>query len=130
MVDEFTKDGYWTQETFYDFWDRNAREFGDQEALVDSKYRLTWAEAKRLVDAMAISWVEMGIPKFARMIIQSPNSVYGFLARIASKVARPSMPGIWISRVITSGRVDSHRARAFCPLLAMPTTSMSGASAT
>jgi len=80
MVDEFLRDGYWTNETFYDFYDRNAREFGDKEALVDAKYRVTWAEAKRLVDAMAISWVEMGIPKFSRVIIQSPNSVYGFLA--------------------------------------------------
>ena len=87
MVDEFVKNGYWTQETFYDFWDRNAREFGDREALVDSKYRLTWAEAKRLVDAMAMAWVEMGIPKHARMIIQSPNSVYGFLSRIACERA-------------------------------------------
>lgn len=87
MVDEFVKNGHWTQETFYDFWDRNAREYGDREALVDSKYRLTWAEAKRLVDAMAISWVEMGIPKHARVIIQAPNSVYGFLARIACERA-------------------------------------------
>ena len=36
MVNEFLNDGYWTQETFYDFWDRNAREYGDREALVDS----------------------------------------------------------------------------------------------
>ena len=34
MVDEFLKDGYWTRELFYDFWERNAREYGDQEALV------------------------------------------------------------------------------------------------
>ena len=87
MINEFLKDGYWTQELFYDFWDRNAREFGDREALVDSKYRLTWAEAKKLVDAMAISWVEMGIAKDSRVIIQSPNSVYGFLARIACERA-------------------------------------------
>jgi non-ribosomal peptide synthetase component E (peptide arylation enzyme) len=87
MVDEFLKDGYWTQETFYDFYDRNAREYGDQEALVDSKYRLTWAEAKRLVDAIAHSWIEMGIPQSARIIIQSPNSVYGFLSRIACERA-------------------------------------------
>ncbi len=86
-VDECVSTGYWTQETFYDFWDRNAREYGDREALVDSKYRLTWAEAKHLVDAMAISWVEMGIPKHSRIIIQSPNSVYGFLARIACERA-------------------------------------------
>lgn len=87
MINEFLDDGYWTKELFYDFWARNAKEFGDQEALVDSKYRLTWAEAKKLVDAMAISWVEMGIPKSSRIIIQSPNSVYGFLARIACERA-------------------------------------------
>ena len=87
MVDEFLKDGYWTQELFYDFWERNAREYGDQEALVDSKYRVTWAEAKKLVDAIAYTWVQMDIPQSSRIIIQSPNSVYGFLARIAAERA-------------------------------------------
>jgi non-ribosomal peptide synthetase component E (peptide arylation enzyme) len=87
MVAEFLNEEYWTQELFYDFWDRNAREYGDREALVDSKYRVTWAEAKRLVDGIADTWVQMGIPQYARIIIQSPNSVYGFLARIASERA-------------------------------------------
>ena len=87
MVDEFLNEGYWTQELFSDFWDRNAREYGDREALVDSKYRVTWAEAKRLVDGIAYTWVQMGIPQYSRIIIQSPNSVYGFLARIASERA-------------------------------------------
>lgn len=87
MVDEFLNEGYWTQELFYDFWERNAREYGDREALVDSKYRVTWAEAKRLVDGIAATWVQMGIPQYSRIIIQSPNSVYGFLARIASERA-------------------------------------------
>jgi len=40
-----------------------------------------------LADAMAISFVEMGIEKHSRVIIQSPNSVYGFLARIACERA-------------------------------------------
>ena len=87
MVDEFTRDGYWTDETFYDFYERNVREFGDREALVDSKYRLTWAQAKRLIDGIAQTFAQMGIPKDARIIIQSPNSVYGFLARVASERA-------------------------------------------
>jgi 2,3-dihydroxybenzoate-AMP ligase len=87
MVDEYTRDGYWTDETFYDFYERNVREFGDREALVDSKYRLTWAQAKRLIDGIAQTFVQMGIPKDARIIIQSPNSVYGFLARVASERA-------------------------------------------
>ncbi len=87
MVDEFVRDGYWTRETFFDFYEKNARELGDREALVDSRYRLTWADAKTLVDAIAASWVEMGIEKFSRVIIQSPNSVFGFLARIACERA-------------------------------------------
>jgi 2,3-dihydroxybenzoate-AMP ligase len=87
MVDEFLKEGYWTRELFYDFWERNAREYGDREALVDSKYRVTWAEAKKLVDAIAYTWVQMNIPRSSRIIIQSPNSVYGFLARIAAERA-------------------------------------------
>jgi len=87
MVDEFLNDGYWTKELFYDFWERNAREYGDQEALVDSKYRVTWAEAKKLVDAIAYTWIQMDIPQSSRIIIQSPNSVYGFLARIAAERA-------------------------------------------
>ncbi len=87
MTDEFVRDGYWTQETFYDFWEKNARDIPDQEALVDSKYRLTWKQAVELVDAMAVSFVEMGIEKHSRIIIQSPNSVYGFLARIACERA-------------------------------------------
>ena len=87
MVDEFVKDGHWTTELFYDFYEKNARELGDREALVDSKYRVTWAEAKRLTDAIAASWIEMGLPKSSRIIVQSPNSVFGFLARIAGERA-------------------------------------------
>jgi 2,3-dihydroxybenzoate-AMP ligase len=87
MVDEFLGKGYWTRELFFDFYERNARELGDREALVDSRYRVTWAEARRLVDAIAVSWVNLGIPRHDRIIIQSPNSVYGFLARIAAERA-------------------------------------------
>ena len=87
MISEFKKDGYWTDEIFYDFWERNAKNLGDREALVDSQYRVTWAEAKKLVDNLAMAWIKIGIPKDARIIIQAPNSVYGFLARIASEHA-------------------------------------------
>ncbi len=87
MVDEFVRAGYWTNETFYDSYDRNARELADQEALVDSQHRVTWRQARDLVDAIATGWVEAGIPKSARIVIQAPNSVYGFLARAAAERA-------------------------------------------
>ena len=87
MVDEFVRNGYWTDETFYDAYERNAREMCDREALVDSKYRVTWRQARDLVDAIASAWVDAGIPKSTRIIIQAPNSVYGFLARAAAERA-------------------------------------------
>ncbi|MBA4417694.1 MAG: o-succinylbenzoate--CoA ligase [Syntrophus sp. (in: bacteria)] len=87
MINEFKKDGYWTDEIFYDFWANNAAKLGNREALVDSKYRVTWAKAKELIDTLASAWVDLGIPKDARVIIQAPNSVYGFLARVACERA-------------------------------------------
>ncbi len=87
MIAEFKRDGYWTDEIFSDFWIRNAKELKDRETLVDSKYRVTWGQAKDLIDALALAWVKLGIAKDARVIIQAPNSVYGFLARVASERA-------------------------------------------
>ncbi|HBE45622.1 MAG TPA: o-succinylbenzoate--CoA ligase [Deltaproteobacteria bacterium] len=87
IINEFKRDGYWTDEIFSDFWKRNAEKYGDREALVDSKYRVKWKEAWRLLNNLAYAWSSMGIPKDARIIIQAPNSVYGFIARIAAERA-------------------------------------------
>jgi len=87
MMNEFSLAGYWTEETFFDFWKRNAEKWPDQEALVDSNYRITWKEAVALVDAIAGQWIDMGFDKDTHVIIQSPNTVYGFLARIACERA-------------------------------------------
>lgn len=87
MVEEFLGHGYWTNQTFYDFYAANAERWGDDEALVDSRYRVTWREARALVDALATAWVEAGIARDSRVIIQAPNSVYGFLARLACERA-------------------------------------------
>ncbi len=84
MIDEFIRDGHWTDEVFSDFWKKNAVELGDREALVDSKYRVTWKQAWKMLNNLAYAWVSMGIPKDSRIIIQAPNSVYGFIARIAA----------------------------------------------
>ncbi len=84
MIDEFRRDGHWTDEVFSDFWKKNAVELGDREALVDSKYRVTWKQAWKMLNNLAYAWVSMGIPKDSRIIIQAPNSVYGFIARIAA----------------------------------------------
>ncbi|MEW6425040.1 MAG: AMP-binding protein [Bacillota bacterium] len=87
MIGEFRDKGYWTGETFYDFWAKNAKEMPDREALVDSRHRVTWSQAKELVNRIAYRWVEMGLEKYSRIIIQAPNEVYAFLARMAAERA-------------------------------------------
>ncbi len=87
IIQEFKSDGYWTDETFADFWLRNAKERPDSEALVDSTMRVTWAEAARLMDRFALAWADVGLKKDDRTILQSPNCAYGFLARIACERA-------------------------------------------
>lgn len=87
MINEFKEQGYWTGETFYDYWAKNAREIPDREALVDSRHRVTWAQAKDIIDRIACHWVELGLEKFDRIIIQAPNEVHAFLARIAAERA-------------------------------------------
>lgn len=87
IIQEFRSAGYWTDETFTDFWLKNAKERPDKEALVDSTMRITWAEAAKLMDRFALAWVEMGLQRDDRTILQAPNCAYGFLARIACERA-------------------------------------------
>ena len=87
MIKEFKDAGFWTNETFFDFWAENAVKFPNKEALVDSTYRITWGEAKKQIDSIATHFIESGLEKDDRIIIQSPNTAYGFLARIAAERA-------------------------------------------
>ncbi|MEW6349770.1 MAG: AMP-binding protein [Thermodesulfobacteriota bacterium] len=87
IINEFREAGHWTDETFTDFWFRNAKERPDKEALVDSTMRITWAEAATLMDRFALAWVSLGLERDDRTILQSPNSAFGFLARIACERA-------------------------------------------
>jgi non-ribosomal peptide synthetase component E (peptide arylation enzyme) len=87
IINEFKAAGYWTDETFTDFWRKNANDRPDKEALVDSTMRITWAEAAKLMDRFALAWATLGLEKDDRTILQSPNSAYGFLARIACERA-------------------------------------------
>lgn len=87
-VAEYKAKGYWSDEIYSDFWEENARKHPDKEALVDSKGgRLTWAEASRQIQRVALKFVELGVPQDARVVIQLPNCVEGFVARLACEKA-------------------------------------------
>lgn len=74
--------------TAADFCDRNGREFGAREALVDRRRRLNWAEVKRLSDQLAVSLVRVvELRRDARLLVQLPNCAELFLTRLACEKA-------------------------------------------
>jgi len=73
--------------TAADFCDRNGREFGAREALVDRRRRLTWLQVKQLSDRLAISLVKLGLQRDAKILVQLPNCAELFLTRLACEKA-------------------------------------------
>ncbi len=67
--------------------DRNARRFPDKEALVDARRRLSWGEVKQLSDKLAVALIEMGLSRRRPLLVQFPNCVELFLARLACEKA-------------------------------------------
>ena len=87
VIEEYTRKGYWRPITFSHFWDRNAILYPDKEALVDSRTRLTWAEAKRAIDRMALGLVELGIKRDEVVLVQLPMCAEQLLLRQALEKA-------------------------------------------
>jgi non-ribosomal peptide synthetase component E (peptide arylation enzyme) len=83
MVEENVRKGIWSQSAIVDFWDRNAQLYPDREAVIDSRTRLTWAEAKLWIDRLALGLLELGIKKDEMLVVQLPNSVELCLLRLA-----------------------------------------------
>lgn len=79
--------GYWDRTTLSDLWIRNAKEYPDREAVVDSRKRLTWAQAKQWIDRVALSLLELGFKKDNILVVQLPNCVELCLIRIACERA-------------------------------------------
>lgn len=73
--------------TAADFCDRNAREFGAREALVDGRHRLTWSQVKQLSDRLALSLVQRGFQRDSKILVQLPNCAELFLTRLACEKA-------------------------------------------
>ncbi len=97
MIDEYMKAGYWLPTTTADFWDRNALEYPDREAIVDSTQRVTWAQAKQQTDRIALGLLQLGLARDQVVVLQLPASVDHALMRIACEkaglVCIPAMRG-------------------------------------
>ncbi len=87
LIEENINKGIWELTTFSDAWDRNAAEFPDKEAVVDSTHRLTWSQAKDWIDRLALAFLQAGMKKDEVVVIQLPNSVDLVLTRVACERA-------------------------------------------
>lgn len=87
MFKEYLCKGYWEDIILSDFWERNARDYPDEEAIVDSQTRLTWGEANTWIDRLALGFLELGFKKDDMIVVQLPNSVELCLLRVACERA-------------------------------------------
>jgi non-ribosomal peptide synthetase component E (peptide arylation enzyme) len=83
MIDEYTKAGYWGSTTYSEIWNRNARNYPNKEAIVDSNNRLTWEQANQLIDRIALNFLALGLRKDEMVVAQLPNCVELVLLRAA-----------------------------------------------
>jgi non-ribosomal peptide synthetase component E (peptide arylation enzyme) len=88
-IEKNLQENYWDKTILPDYWDRNARQWPDKEALVDSLgSRLTWSEAQREIDRIAFAIIkDIGLKRDDRLIVQLPNCVEQVLVRLASEKA-------------------------------------------
>jgi len=88
-IQRYLQEGYWDKTILPDYWDRNARQWPDNDALVDSiGSKLTWKEAKEKIDRIAFALVkELKLKRDDRLMVQLPNCVEQVLVRLACQKA-------------------------------------------
>jgi len=87
MTDEkkerYLKAGYWGRPTLHEVFRKKAEELPDKEFLIDSTKRLTYSEAKKYVDRLALGMLDLGLKKDDVIVVQLPNIVEAALLRLA-----------------------------------------------
>lgn len=87
MINTYVEKGYWTRELTVDFWERNAELYPDDEALIDSRYRLTWSEGVRMIHRLTAAFLDLGLKKDDVIVCQLYNSAALGLTRLACEKA-------------------------------------------
>ena len=87
MIDKYVKMGYWDSSLISDYWDRNALLYPHEEAICEEDTRLTWSQAKKQIDRIALGLLELGIEKYERVAVQLYNCSELFTVRLACEKA-------------------------------------------
>ncbi len=93
MIRHYRESGYWGTMTWGDYVDQNAARYPDREAIIDRKYRWSFADFKRLVDLTALGFLDLGIEREEIVAVQLPNWAEFMVVRFAlSKIGAVSLP--------------------------------------
>ncbi|NNG06380.1 MAG: AMP-binding protein, partial [Desulfobacteraceae bacterium] len=87
MIRDYVKKGFWTDQLTVDFWERNADLYPDDEALVDSSFRVTWSEGVEIIHRITAKFLDLGLKKDDVILCQLYNSVPLSLTRLACEKA-------------------------------------------
>lgn len=87
LINEYVARGYWTHDLTVDFWERNAKSYPNDEAIVDSRSRFTWQEAVAAIYRIASALLRLGLQKDDVLVVQLYNSVTLTLFRLAAERA-------------------------------------------
>jgi 2,3-dihydroxybenzoate-AMP ligase/mycobactin salicyl-AMP ligase len=73
FIDRYYKNRWWTGITIGEMLDRSCDLYPHKEALVAGEIRLTYKQLREWVDRTAIAFLELGIEKLDRVLLQIPN---------------------------------------------------------
>ena len=79
----YTEAGYWGLPTLPEVFENQTSKYQEREVFVDSANRMTFAQAERYVDRLALGFAELGFEKDDIVLIQLPNIIESALLRLA-----------------------------------------------
>jgi 2,3-dihydroxybenzoate-AMP ligase len=72
-AEKYNRLRWWTGLTFGDLIDKAADIYPDKAGFIDGRSRLTFSEARKKVNRLAISFMDLGIKALERVLVQLPN---------------------------------------------------------
>lgn len=87
IIDEYMRKKLWELTLPCDLCDRDAKDYPNDEAVVDAKSRLTWAQLKQQSDRIALGLLELGLKKDDVILAQLHNCTQLYVLLVACQKA-------------------------------------------
>lgn len=82
-IKKYVTRGFWEGSVFYNYLERNLERVPENEAIVDSRVRITFSDLGRIVDNLASNLLELGVGGNDVLCVQVPNRAEYFYMRYA-----------------------------------------------